>query len=59
MFALWLYAATLDENGITNKLIPYASKMGRPAKLRRGIRMEPAPTPNIPLVKPDISPIRK
>ena len=51
-------APTPEEKGITNRLIAKAVNKGNPARLSKGILTEPPPIPNIPLIKPAISPMR-
>ena len=52
-------APTPDAKGITNRLIPKAVNKGNPVTLSKGILTEPPPIPNMPLMKPAISPMRK
>ena len=47
------------EKGMTRKLIPKALNRGKPARLSKGILTVPPPTPNMPLMKPAKSPIRR
>jgi len=58
-FFLWLMVPTRDEKGITRRFIPKALISGKPARLRSGILTEPPPIPNIPLMNPEKSPMRR
>ncbi len=51
-------APTPEEKGMTNRLIAKAFNKGNPARLSKGILMEPPPIPNMPLIKPATSPMR-
>ena len=52
-------APTPEEKGITNRLIAKAVNKGKPARLSKGILTEPPPIPNMPLIKPATSPMRR
>lgn len=56
-FFLCVTAPINEEKGITIRLIPNEESKLRPETFRRGIRTDPPPIPNMPLIKPEKIPI--